>query len=438
MKKFILSILSFSILFSFSVANAFDWKAHSGKTITILMNEHPVLDGIRSLISEFEEDTGIKVKVNALAEDLYFDRMEVNLRGAKGADAHFCPMDATAFNQYGAGLLQPLNGFLDDPSATHPGYDVNDFPSGFLNATNFPGGPGSNYYCIPMSFESYIVFYNKDLVNKYLGGKLPETMDELIAMANKVKADSGGEVAGAVMRGLRTDTNIDTISGLVFNAWGDRPIEGPYGVWFDGDWSKPRLDDPAIQKGLSDYAGLMTAGPSDILSYNWNEAGNAFCAGQAAFFADASLFGPWFETDDCPSVKGNTGYMALPPQAKGGTSYTANWQWGIGMGANAQEKDAGWYFIQYMTDKHAEPKIGTFHGGAGRLSTWENDDYTSTLNPDYVSATLESMKTVRTSVVPVQDFNKYALEIMDVILRIHGGASSADATAEGNANFQNM
>ena len=134
-----------------------------------------------------------------------------------------------------------------------------------------------------MSFESYIVFYNKELVNKYLGGKLPETMDELIAMANKVKADSGGEVAGAAMRGLRTDTNIDTISGLVFNAWGERSIEGPYGVWFDGDWDKPRLDDPAIQKGLSDYAGLMQAGPSDILSYNWNEAGNAFCNGQAAF-----------------------------------------------------------------------------------------------------------------------------------------------------------
>jgi len=48
------------------------------------------------------------------------------------------------------------------------------------------------------------------------------------------------------------------------------------------------------------------------------------------------------------------------------------------------------------------------------------------------------MKTIRTSVVPVQDFNKYALEIMDVILKIHNGASSADATAEGNANFNKM
>ena len=102
------------------------------------------------------------------------------------------------------------------------------------------------------------------------------------------------------------------------------------------------------------------------------------------------------------------------------------------------EKDAGWYFIQYMTNKSSEPQIGTYHGGAGRISTWENDSYTSTLNPEYVSATLESMKTVRTSVVPVADFNKYALEIMDVILRIHSGASSADATAEGNANFKKM
>ena len=48
------------------------------------------------------------------------------------------------------------------------------------------------------------------------------------------------------------------------------------------------------------------------------------------------------------------------------------------------------------------------------------------------------MKTVRTSVVPVKDFNKYALEIMDVILDIHGGASSEDATAKGNENFQKM
>ena len=101
----------FSIFFSISLlfvgsASAFDWKAHSGKTITFLMSEHPVLKGIRSVLPEFERDTGIKVKVNAMAEDVYFDKMEVALRSGKGvADVHFCPMDSTAFNQYLACLL---------------------------------------------------------------------------------------------------------------------------------------------------------------------------------------------------------------------------------------------------------------------------------------------------------------------------------------------
>ena len=61
MKRLMYIFISLSLIFVFGNANAFDWKKHSGKTITILMNEHPVLDGIISLIPQFEEDTGIKV-----------------------------------------------------------------------------------------------------------------------------------------------------------------------------------------------------------------------------------------------------------------------------------------------------------------------------------------------------------------------------------------
>ena len=38
---------------------AMDWKKHSGEEITILMSEHPVLDGIREVLPAFERDTGI-------------------------------------------------------------------------------------------------------------------------------------------------------------------------------------------------------------------------------------------------------------------------------------------------------------------------------------------------------------------------------------------
>ncbi|MAE09351.1 MAG: hypothetical protein CL661_11410, partial [Bacteroidetes bacterium] len=92
--KTLVSIITICLMFTaFGNVSAMDWKAHSGKTITFLMSEHPVLKGIREVLPQFEKDTGIKVRVNALTEDVYFDKMEVALRAGKGiADVHFCPM----------------------------------------------------------------------------------------------------------------------------------------------------------------------------------------------------------------------------------------------------------------------------------------------------------------------------------------------------------
>jgi len=436
MKKIAIMLTICFVFTAFGYVSAMDWKAHSGKTITFLMSEHPVLKGIREVLPQFEKDTGIKVRVNALAEDVYFDKMEVALRAGKGvADVHFCPMDSTAFNQYLANLLEPLDGYIKNSNKTASNYDLGDFPDGFLQSTRFPGGPGSNHYCIPASFESYILFYNKNHVNKYLGGKVPETFDDLILAAKKVKHSSNGDVMGMVVRGKRTDTAIDTITGVVYNAWGDRNVSYPQNIWFEGNWNNPQMDHPAIQRGLSQYAGLMSAGPDDVKAYDWDEAGTAFQRGLAAFFVDASLFGPWFEEKDSPS-RGNTGYAVLPPQVKGGKSYTAHWQWGLGMPANAREKDAAWYFIQYMTNKQNEPKIGAFHGGAARMSTWSNPTYTKTLNPDYVRSTLESMKTTRSSVVMKKGWSQYALEIVDTIHRIHGGMSAEKSGEKANKTFK--
>ena len=435
MKKISIILTICFVFTAYGYVSAMDWKAHSGKTITFLMSEHPVLKGIREVLPQFEKDTGIKVKVNALAEDVYFDKMEVALRAGRGvADVHFCPMDSTAFNQYLANLLEPLDGYIKNSNKTTSDYDLGDFPDGFLQSTRFPGGPGSKHYCIPASFESYILFYNKNHVNKYLGGKVPETFDDLILAAKKVKKSSNGDVMGMVVRGKRTDTAIDTITGVVYNAWGERNVSYPQNIWFDGDWNSPQMDHPAIQRGLSQYAGLMSAGPDDVKAYDWDEAGTAFQKGLAAFFVDASLFGPWFEEKDSPS-SGNTGYAVLPPQVKGGKSYTAHWQWGLGMPANAKEKDAAWYFIQYMTNKQNEPKIGAFHGGAARMSTWSNPTYTKTLNSDYVKSTLESMKTTRSSVVMKKGWSQYALEIVDTIHRIHGGMSAEKSGEKANKTF---
>ncbi len=119
------------------------------------------------------------------AEDLYFDKMEQTVRAADGsADVYFLPMDSTAFTQWNADAIEPITPYLEDPSKTSPDYDFADFPEGFMGGVTYPpGDPAAQVYGIPIAFEAYTLFYNKDHVDKYLDGAVPETMPELIAAA---------------------------------------------------------------------------------------------------------------------------------------------------------------------------------------------------------------------------------------------------------------
>ena len=422
-------------------AENFTWDRFEGQEITVMMPEHPVTDGVRSVLESFETDTGISVNLQTMAEDLYFDRMEVALRGSGGnsqMDVYFLPMDSTAYTQHSNGLIHSLQGFIDNPELTASDYDLSDFPEGFLNATKYEISGNWEYHGIPASFETYILFSNMELVDKYLDGKVPETMPELLAAAQKVKQDSNGSVAGASMRGIRSDTLIDTVTGIVNNSVGAIDRSAPYNLWFDGAWDKPRLDHPDIVRGLANYAALMEAGPVNIQALDWPEASQLFMAGGAAFFIDASLFGPGFENPDESLIAGKIAYSVIPVDNAAGEPYTANWQWGYGIPANAANPEAGWLFIQYVTNKANEPVIGTYHGGAPRLSTWANDAYANSFNPSYVAAVFAAMPNSHSSVVQRPGWSEFATRIIDVIHAIFAGESPDSAAAAANSDFKSM
>ena len=141
---------------------------------------------------------------------------------------------------------------------------------------------------MPISFETYILFYNKDLVSTP-----PATYADLIAQAKQITTDKGSQgISGAVMRGIRSDTIMDTLSGVVWNAWGAADAPTPYGMWFDGAWDKPRLTNEGVCQGLANYGNLLATGPSNKFALDWSDANAIFQQGKAAFFIDASLFAP--------------------------------------------------------------------------------------------------------------------------------------------------
>ena len=434
------ALVALSISATSAVAE-FSWDRFSGQSITVMMPEHPVTDGIRAVLDQFESDTGIEVNLQTMAEDLYFDRMEVALRGSGGdslMDVYFLPMDSTAYTQHTNGLVHSLQGFIDDPDITASDYNIADIPAGFLDSTKYELDGNWEYHGIPASFETYILFANLDHVDQYLDGMMPTTMEELITAARKVKEESGGAVAGAVLRGIRSDTLIDTITGFVNNSVGAADRSAPHNVWFDGDWSKPKMNDPDIVRGLSNYAELMKAGPVNIQAMDWPDASQFFMAGGAAFFIDASLFAPGFENPDESPVAGRIGYSVIPVDNTEGEPYTAHWQWGFGIPQNAANPEAGWFFIQYMTNPDNATAIGKLHGGAPRLATWDDPEYASSFPQAYVDAVAAAMPNSQTSVVQRAGWSKFALRIVDVIQEIYGGADPAAAGDAAQDDFATM
>lgn len=417
------------------------WDQFAGQSITVMMPEHPVTDGVRAVLDQFEAETGIDVNLQTMAEDLYFDRMEVALRGSGGnsqMDVYFLPMDSTAYTQHTNGLIHSLQGFIDDPHLTAADYDIGDIPAGFLDSTKYNVNGNWEYHGIPASFETYILFANMDHVDEYLDGKMPTTMTELIAAAREVKEESGGAVAGAVLRGIRSDTLIDTITGFVNNSVGTADRSPPYNVWFSGGWDNPKLDNPDIVRGLANYAELMKAGPVNIQAMDWPDASQFFMAGGAAFFIDASLFAPGFENPDDSPIAGRIGYAVIPVDNDENAPFTAHWQWGFGIPQNAANAEAGWLFIQYMSNGANATAIGKLHGGAPRQSTWQDADYAASFPQAYVDAVAAAMPNSQTSVVQRAGWSEFALRIVDVIQDIYGGADPAAAGEAAQADFLEM
>lgn len=440
-RGFITAAAAFAAFSMSTSAFAIDWQQQSGKEITVLLSEHPWTAELRKHVGEFEAETGIKVKIEAFAEDLYSDRMNLAVRSAESvADVYMIQMDSALFTQWEAGVVEPLTPYLNDAKKTDAEYDINDYPEGFRAGASFPvDKPDPQLYAIPISFEAYTLFYNKDLVSKYLDGKVPATMDELIAAAGKISAEGKGEVFGATMRGKRSAELVDTMTGIVLDAWGDQPATLPCNIWFDGDWSKPRFNDPRVAKGLSYYAGLLKASPPSALSYGWEDASRFFAQGKAAFFIDASVFGPGFEDPKNSAVAGKVGYAPLPP-ADGNVSYSGHWSWGISIAKNSQKKDAAWLFVQWATSKTMTAVLGVSTGGAPRDSSWSDPAYVSTyaqaLNPEYIDAVKTQMQTTRPTSVFRQGWNDVVLLIVDAIHEIYQGTSPEDAVANLQTNVE--
>jgi multiple sugar transport system substrate-binding protein len=178
----------------------------TGGEIRVLLANHPYGELLKSLIPEFEKESGVKAQVESLQEAQLTQKLTTEFAtNSSSADVFMTrPLQET--------LLFNKNGWYAPLDA----YDFSDYPANTVDIGRKDGAP----YIVPLVTEWQVLYYRKDLLDK-AGLKVPADFAELEAAA---KALSSGDVAGFGARGAGAAA-VTQLSSYIYN-FGGRYVSG--------------------------------------------------------------------------------------------------------------------------------------------------------------------------------------------------------------------
>ncbi len=367
-----------------AMAQDFDWMAHKGKSLKLLLNKHPYADAMIANIQAFKDLTGMDVTYDIFPEDVYFDKVTAALSSSSSEYDAFMTGAYMTWTYGPAGWCEDLNQWIKDPAKTAATWNWDDFLPGLRASTAWDGTPGSELgsgeakqWCIPWGFELNNLSYNGKMFEK---AKLtaPKNMGELMETAAKAQADLGGPY-GVGVRGSRSWATIHPGFLSAYANFGEKDLTN------DGGKLSAAMNSAGSKKFHADWVKMIQdSGPKDWSTYTWYQVGTDLGAGASAMIFDADILGYFMNGGDNKEA-GNLAYAAFAanPEAKAPTPNV--WVWSLAMSSFSKDKDATWYFMQWASSGE--------HGLFGarkmdfvnpvRQSVWADKEFTDRINSKY-------------------------------------------------------
>ncbi len=359
---------------------AVDWKQLQGTEIRLLMNKHPFTTYIEAKLPEFEKLTGIKVVMESFPEDQYRNKRLIELNAGGKVDGFMIMPGQDDLHYWKAGWLQPLDGYIADPTLTDADWDPKDFFPSFSKASTIDG----KQIGIVINAETSLLAYRKDLFAR-LKVKVPETMQELEQVAKQFhgKEIDGKKMVGITLRGK---------GAAATSQWVD------FLYSFGGSWTTPdgksNLSSPQDIAAFKYYGDLLrNYGPQGGTMLHWSESTSIFMEGKAAMIYDANVFSSLYENPKDSKVAGKVGYAVIPAGPAGRLPHVSNWSLSISRLAPANRQKATWLFIEWATNK--ANAAGALLAGipAGRASAWNQREYKAKdAHPDWTESSMKSFQ----------------------------------------------
>ncbi len=415
-----------------ATGGTFDPMACAGKVVRIALVDGERDDlGLRDKEAEIEAATGIDIQLTTMALAQLNESVAQNLRAPESA---FDIVHTIGFNvagTAGAGLLEELTPYLNDPSKTPADYDFADFPAGQLQYTGYfdPATGefgGDQLYLIPgIHSGSVLLFYRKDLLDA-AGVAVPTTWEEYLAAAEKL---TQGDVAGSAMVGA------NDVSGMLVD-WYSRFITmgGQLTTGSKADKTlNTNLNSPEAIAALQNMIDLLPYSPAAVTSYGFTEALDAFQTGKVAMWpAWATIAGALYGPDS--PVKDTVAVAPMPADDGNPRGVRGGWGLGIPKNLTQEQKDCAWLLMTQITSKSFEKyQVMTYQTDPNRTSTGSDPEIVAALPyiPAAVGA-IESAQILEVANIP-ETFEIVGAIAREINLALTGAEDAATAMANAQA-----
>lgn len=424
-----------------AMAAEFNWQAHKGKSIRLLLDKHPYADAMIADLAHFKEMTGIDVKYDIFPEDVYFDKVTAALSSHSN---RYDVLMTGAYQtwQYGpAKWLVDMKPYLADSSKTAPTYNFAGIISNLRNSDSWSGVPGealgsknAKQWAIPLGFELYNVSYNKRIFDK-LKIEPPKNLPDMIEIGTKITKDAGGPY-GVAVRGSRSWATIHPGYLSAYTNYGAKDFDVKGTKLTSAVASAPSKEMNKLWVEM-----IQKAGPKNWATYTWYECAQDLGAGRCGMIYDANII-EFFENSPGNKESGHIGYSSFVPNPKMSHSTSNVWIWSLAMSSFSKEKDPSWYFIQWASGKN----FGIYGGVKKQLvdpvrnTTWQDPAFKARLHkgyPGFYNAFEETLPDARIYFTPQPLFFNVTTEWAAMLQRMVAKQVTVDEGLEKLASHVN-
>lgn len=374
----------------------------SGELVVATWAGDPFQSAWQDMFTKFEEETGVKVVMDAIPWENLREKSALELASGSGAyDVLY--VHPSWFEEFAD------NGYLIPSEELISKEVIDTFVPSLLDAYRKDGV----LYGLPDFITTQTLAYRTDLFEA-AGLKAPETWDDILAASEKL-AD-GDNMYGITFTGKKSGALASTFSALLIGNGG----------WYYDESGKPNINTPEAIDTAAFLGDLSKYAPAGFMNFHWDENANVAASGKAAMAICMTVNSAWLEDPEKSATVGKWGYVPLRSNSGNPGGLIDSYCWSVAKGTKNQEAAAA--LVSFIADTEAQVYFTEKSGTCG--ATNEYYENTALLNSTPV---LQAMNDTFVNTKPNPSWKTWASqqETLETLLQdVMNGKTTASIAME--------